>query len=128
MKSEINQESITSIIKEVLSHCGIQAARIETFTEAMDYKVTTYASLKFSFEPHSLLAKSTNEAVIEQTKNFSDNILASKLVVTELRNLTKTIDSQKLELDKLKAEVERLNKFEQHFKVEKSLRHNLELK
>jgi hypothetical protein len=121
-------DAVTSNVKAALRYVGLCPDRTETYVEHSEHAVVTYATFKFKFDKVELLTKSSMEVIAAQTKNFSDNILASRMVVTELRNLTETIDAQKLEITRLQEEVQRLNKFEQHFNVEKALKHNLELK
>ena len=127
MNTQIDNDSITSHVRDALAYCGLAPSRIETYTEATDRNIVSYASLVFKFDQMELLTKSALLVISEQTKNFSDKILGSTLVVTELCNLTNTIDSQKLEITRLQEEVTRLTKFEQHYNVEKSLRHNTDI-
>lgn len=129
MKNYSN-EQVVSIVKEILKHSGISPFQIEAIRDHSTYhKLNVYASLKFEINEMEVVASnSLTEAVIKQLRSFSDGILASDLVVTELRSLTKQVEESNQEILKLKQEVERLTKFEQHFNVEKALRHNTELK
>lgn len=128
--SNVNQDRVASIVKEILKHAGVTPLRIEAIREISNYYTTSvYASLKFEINEMNIVASnSLEESVIKQLKSFSTGILESSLVVNELQSLTKQIEQNNQEILKLKEEVERLTKFEQHFNVEKALRHNTELK
>jgi hypothetical protein len=128
MRTDINTDSVTSSVKDGLAYCGLVPDRIETYMEAADRNTVTYATFKFTFDQTELLSKSQAQVIAEQTKIFADNITSSTLVVNQLDSLVKELECQRLEVTRLQEEVQRLTKFEQHFTVEKALKHNLELK